>query len=475
MSSVASQPPFVSLSLVDIDSEERHRNIRRDEILSEIKAADEKMVETSGRLCPVCGAKMYSHGQTKGREVWALCGMIVVKLKRLRCPCCKKLTVPGTELIGDGLLSSVAEKFVELCRFTTFANARRLLNKMLGIDIPTMTLHSYIQAQSAYFDDEIVKATQALFETGSAPKVDAKLKEKAPLYLSVDEGLMHEWSYCHGKKKRDGHKHYVTAYAGVFFDGRKCISGSGARKKRYSLTNRYGHASATTSIDQFFSELVMLSYKRGYSSSHPLFILTDGARYLASAIETHFPAAIHLLDIFHLKRRVTELIGESHPLYRDATAAIGAYSPSRLLKCIYAFQPADTREYDLKCSLVTYVSRNAPFITNHRHPKTGVHGSASAEKAVDLLIARRFKNRGMSWTESGCEALLYFQVLAYNKELESYWSARHSRPQRSLGAAQHLPKTPVASLSGHNQAKQPAFYHQVHIADCEATKGINLN
>ncbi|MCL2654982.1 MAG: UPF0236 family protein [Coriobacteriia bacterium] len=476
MSSVDQQPSPVSLSCVDIDLEERHRLLRQTEIKAKIAEEDRRISERYATSCPVCGSRMHRHGMSRSKELWTRAGMVLISLTRLRCPTCHHFAVPAHSLVDDGLLSSVAQQFVELCRFNSFATSAKLLNKLLGIDIPVMTLHSYVRRQAVYFDDEIVRATEALYKQGIFPDVDASLAPGAPLYLAIDEGLMHEWTYCHNKKRADKTKQFVTAHCAVFFDGRRRIS-SDTAKPRYALTSRYGHASATTSIDQFFSETVTLSYKRGYTSSHPLFILTDGAKYLARGIETHFPGSIHLLDIFHLKSRVAALIDEAHPLYERSIEAIRAYDPRRLLAVIDGCQVFDEQERELKKSLLGYVSRNAQFIYNHRDPRTRVHGSASAEKAVDLLVARRFKNRGMSWTEPGCEVLLRFQVLAYNRQLDDYWQARHERssvlqtlPDKE-DVASSLPAFAATQASGNH----PAYYHQVHLNDHERTAGINVN
>lgn len=422
MSSLSQPLTSVSLSCIDIDLEESHRRQRQEEIKAAIDEEDQRITEQYASSCPVCGSWMHRHGMSRPRELWMRAGMVQVALRRLRCPACHHFAVPAHGLVSDGLLSSVAEQFVELCRFNSFAASAKLLNKLLGIDIPGMTLHSYIRRQTAYFDDETVTETEALYDQGIAPVVEASLKPGAPLYLAIDEGLMHEWTYCHNKKRADSSKQFVTAHCAVFFDKRRRISSAQA-KPRYALTNRYGHASATTDTDQFFSELITLSYKRGYSNSHSLFILTDGARYLARGIETYFPTAVHLLDIFHLKNRVAQLIDETHPLYERSVEAIGSYDPKMLLTIIDGCRVFDEQERKLKKSLLRYVSLNAQFIYNHRDPRTKVHESASAEKTVDLLIARRFKNRGMSWTEPGCEVLLRFQVLAYNGALDRWWRA----------------------------------------------------
>ena len=473
MSSVDALSPSVSPSLFDIDLEAHYQKVRQEKIVRKIEDMSEEIVSKHGLKCPMCKSKLHSHGKTKGKEVWTLAGMVIVTLRRLRCKSCSYLVVPAKHLIADGLLSSLAEKFIELCRSNSFARSRELLNSLLGIDIPVMTLHSYVRRQSRYFDDEILRATTALYESGLMPRVDVELGADAPLYLAIDEGLVKEWKYSQKDGAKTGKKSFVLTYCAVFFDGRERISGPSATKPRYKLTNRYGHASATTDIDQFFSELVMLSFRRGLTSKNTLFILTDGAKYLARGIENYFPNAIHLLDIFHLKKKIKKLICETHPLYEVTMQAVHSYHPEAIIKCIKQVQVFDEDQAVTKEELITYIKRNSQIIKNHKHPKTKVHGSGAAEKSVDLLVARRFKNRGMSWTEKGCEALLYFCVLAYNNKLKSYWKNRHEQTG--------LANTPTKEKPVHTKSlkktrqKHGHYYNQARLIDCERTKGTNTS
>jgi hypothetical protein len=501
MNSVDDLSQSVSLAEWDIDSDERHRQMRREEIVDEIASRDAGLVSAFGRVCPDCGGKLYRHGRTHPKEVWSLAGLVKVSLVRLRCPACRRVHVPASYLIADPLLSSLAQKFIALCQDNPFAVAAGLLKELLGIDIPVMTLHAFVRRQSAYFDDEVRRATEEFFATGQVPASDVELEAGSPLYLAVDEGLMHEWSYCRGREERAEKKSFVTAYTAVFFDGRACLSSPRVApdKRRYALTNRYGHASATTGIDQFFSELVWLSWKRGRSFSAPLFILTDGARYLKSAIESYFPGAVALLDLFHLRARIEELICAESPYWQRLGAALRTYDARALFELVKNYTVCDEALVEKKKRLLLYIARNAGAIHNHRHPRCRVHGSSAAEKAVDTLIARRFKRRGMSWTDAGCEALLYFRLLTYNRQWKNYWQRRHNmsgpgaaatetepvcvtapevgacdRGAKSRSYAKERQRQPVRSQTSHATVK-PVFYHQVRLADDDGVNWFNNN
>jgi len=59
-------------------------------------------------------------------------------------------------------------------------------------------------------------------------------------------------------------------------------------------------------------------------------------------------------------------------------------------------------------------------------------GSGQAEKANDLLVARRQKNQGMHWSEETSVALMRLRTLRLNGDWDRYW---HQQTCPSLLAA----------------------------------------
>jgi hypothetical protein len=50
--------------------------------------------------------------------------------------------------------------------------------------------------------------------------------------------------------------------------------------------------------------------------------------------------------------------------------------------------------------------------------------SGPMEKGVDLVVARRFKTRGMSWFHRGASPLLHLRLLRLNGTWARYWAGR---------------------------------------------------
>ncbi len=61
-------------------------------------------------------------------------------------------------------------------------------------------------------------------------------------------------------------------------------------------------------------------------------------------------------------------------------------------------------------------------------------GSGQAEKANDLLVARRQKGRGMHWGAEMCDALAALQTVRFNQEWDRYWLPAREAPHCSVAA-----------------------------------------
>ena len=55
-------------------------------------------------------------------------------------------------------------------------------------------------------------------------------------------------------------------------------------------------------------------------------------------------------------------------------------------------------------------------------------GSAQVEKANDLLVARRQKNRGMQWSEATSDTLAALRTLMLNGGWDRYWQQHDVLP-----------------------------------------------
>ena len=173
----------------------------------------------------------------------------------------------------------------------------------------------------------------------------------------------------------------------------------------------------------------------GYLSASARIFVSDGAAWIAKMVSDYFPDAIHVLDLYHLKHKIEVLFSIKaegmDAEIRDATLlACNRFDPDFIINLIKFWKPPDTSKAEQKDDLLEYIQSNAQAIRNHN--LVNIHGSGWIEKGVDLMISRRMKNRGMSWTVSGSSHMIPFAVLRYNKQWDVYWSRRKGLPQASV-------------------------------------------
>ena len=174
----------------------------------------------------------------------------------------------------------------------------------------------------------------------------------------------------------------------------------------------------------------------GSPTRHVVFV-ADGARWLRDfCAATRAPrGATLLLDWYHLPHRcyqvATQVCRDKPTRVRflgtlgrllwhgDVDGAIAAAEEFRAA----AKAPPDPRRPAPLDEWITYREARRASIPcyRERHRQCPYIGSGQAEKANDLLVARRQKNQGMHWSEETRVALMRLRTLRLNGAWDRYW------------------------------------------------------
>ena len=170
-----------------------------------------------------------------------------------------------------------------------------------------------------------------------------------------------------------------------------------------------------------------------------LLLIADGARWIRSFF-TETLAGIAdktmLLDWQHLKQKCYELssricrgrLVKAH-LLRRLHRRLWRGDVAGALAVLETERPLTKNEAKLD-DLIGYLQARAAWIPNYRQRRIERKyiGSAHVEKANDLLVARRQKNRGMQWSERTSDALAALRTVMLNGGWERYWQQREVLP-----------------------------------------------
>jgi len=165
--------------------------------------------------------------------------------------------------------------------------------------------------------------------------------------------------------------------------------------------------------------------------------VADGARWLRDFFAATLAprGATLILDWYHLHHRCDQVATQvcrdkptrlrflgamGRLLWRgDVDGAIAAAEEFRAA----AKAPPDPRRPAPLDEWITYLEARHASIPcyRERHQQCQYIGSGQAEKANDLLVARRQKNQGMHWSEETSTALMRLRTLRLNGDWDRYW------------------------------------------------------
>jgi hypothetical protein len=170
-----------------------------------------------------------------------------------------------------------------------------------------------------------------------------------------------------------------------------------------------------------------------------LLLIADGARSFRSFFSEILAALADttmILDWHHLKQKCHDLSsricrGKAAKarllcrLYRrlwcgNVLAALGVLEAER----------SETKNEAKLDELMRYLQARQAWIANYRQRRIERKyiSSAHVEKANDLILARRQKNRGMHWSEATSDALAALRTLMLNGGWDRYWQQREVLP-----------------------------------------------
>ncbi|GAC1538141.1 MAG: hypothetical protein NVS2B7_08900 [Herpetosiphon sp.] len=170
-----------------------------------------------------------------------------------------------------------------------------------------------------------------------------------------------------------------------------------------------------------------------------LLLIADGARWIRSFFTDTLAMITDkrmILDWHHLQQKCLELSSRIcrskvvkaqflRRLYRrlwhgDVPGALAVLEAER----------GEAKNEAKLDELIGYLRVRQPWIPNFRQRRIDRQyiGSAHVEKANDLIVARRQKNRGMQWSEATSDALAALRTLMLNGGWERYWQNREVLP-----------------------------------------------
>jgi hypothetical protein len=190
------------------------------------------------------------------------------------------------------------------------------------------------------------------------------------------------------------------------------------------------YTGAIETAEEFGKRIYVEAWKRGWNRAEKKVVMGDGAEWIWNLADQHFPGAVQIVDLYHARQHLWELVRRLHP-NDEANQKAWMRIHQRLLdkgkietlvfalRSIVSANPEVAEKVRLEAD---YFERNAARM---RYPKFRQQhlfvGSGVIEAGCKTVIGSRLKQSGMFWTVRGANAIIALRCCHLNGRLEDYW------------------------------------------------------
>jgi len=188
------------------------------------------------------------------------------------------------------------------------------------------------------------------------------------------------------------------------------------------------YVGAIESSELFGLRIYQEAVRRGCQQAEKIVVLTDGARYNKTIASTHFPGAVHIIDLYHGREHLADLaktlgiddagltawrdlldMGRVEDILDQANSRIAGLSPG-------------TAQADERRKGLGYFQENAGLMRYAQFRLAGYFvGSGVVEAGCRTVIGERLKRSGMFWSLRGANAIIASRCCQISGRFEDFW------------------------------------------------------
>ncbi len=381
-------------------------------------------------LCP-CGQRMSNRGRHGKRLVTTL-GHLPWLRSFYQCQQCHRTRFPDDErldIVATSYSPGVRRLIARAGSQTAFEQAANDLRCYAGIEVEPREIERIAEEVGRQVEQWLAQQQKEVLKSPHLPAGSA-LEAAAKFYISFDgTGVpvrKEEWLGRRGKQA-DGSARTREAKLGCVFT-QVGLDKEGRPQRDPDSTTYVGAIESST---LFGWRMYAEALRRGLAEAKTVIALTDGARYNRTIIQTHFPQAIHIVDLFHAYEHLTAM---AQTLWGPETKAPKSWRDlleegeiAQLVRKAGQRLPASAKSKKSLRKELGYFEHNAWQMryAEFRKKKFFV-GSGVAEAGCRTVIGERLKNSGMRWSVRGANAIIALRCCFMSDRFEDFWASRTS-------------------------------------------------
>lgn len=363
-------------------------------------------------VCPKCGSAMRELGKRK-KNITSLLGEGEITRGYYECENCREHSIPKDEFLGirgTSFTPGVKRAVAKLASCDSFESCSTGLLELCGIFVSSKDTERIAESIGERIENSNarrIKTTMA----GSIPA--AAVKPGKRLYIEFDgTGVpmtKHELNGRRGKQE-DGSSKTREAKVGCIFTQSSSDADGNPVRDKGSAT----YIGAVEPAEIFGARLYSEAVRRGVSTSKEVVVIGDGAKWIWNLATVHFPNAIEIVDLFHAKEHVFDIIRQIVPneqtrlLHKKVCYQLLEKGDIYGLTARLASLPSTSDEQSKAINReIGYFSENAARMQYAKFKEAGLFvGSGVIEAACKNVIGKRLKQSGMHWSLRGANSII---------------------------------------------------------------------
>jgi hypothetical protein len=388
--------------------------------------------EKQHNTCPRCGSDQVHTQGTKHRVLLTRFGRVDVPLQRLRCQACRLLFRPAERCLAEVKGHNVTPELRDLATLVgsswPYETAAGVLKRLSGVVLSDERLRQITNEQGQTLAKaQREQAEQGLQEAVSMEQIRTQRERSLPASTQIPPAWLQvglDGGWIPSREQKGG----MEGKIGVVASQVEPVGKHG----RHRLTRRRFVATFGAA-----SEVGLLTYaaacELGATEAVRQVVLGDGADWIKTQAEEHFPEALKILDWPHLWRKIRSAVRAVAPGKRADRRAWRKAQYEVLLPLLWRGERDQAHHHlqgllrasgDIPLALeeaIRYLETQQDWLGDYqRWQEQGYPvGSGLVERAVALVINARMKKRGMRWRRANATAVVTLRV----QQINATWEA----------------------------------------------------
>ncbi len=173
--------------------------------------------------------------------------------------------------------------------------------------------------------------------------------------------------------------------------------------------------------------------RREYHKAQEIVALGDGAVWIRNLVETHFPGATQIVDLYHAKEHISDLCKLLYPSKEKKIVEhrlrwwtdLEEGNVEKIIREARRRLPKENDRHKKVQTEIAYLDNNKTRMRYKAFREKGFFvGSGVIEAGCKSIIGQRLKQSGMEWSLDGANNIIFLRCMMKSNREEDFWDRK---------------------------------------------------